>query len=70
VVFKGNLYYNQVTLPRRRILYNPESDILIAECLIASFGARRFSNIIIVIDIINIILRLGLVIVKVFRVIY
>jgi hypothetical protein len=70
VVLKGNLYYNQVTSPRRGILYNPESDILIAECLIAFFGVKRFPNIIIVISVVNIIPRLGLVIVKVFGVIH
>jgi hypothetical protein len=70
VVLKGNLYYNQVTSPRRGILYNPESDILIVECLIAFFGVKRFPNIIIVISVVNIIPRLGLVIVKVFGVIH
>jgi hypothetical protein len=69
VVLKSNLYYNQVTPPRRRILHNPESDILIAECLVAPF-VRRFSNIIIVISVVDIILRLGLVIIRVFRVVY
>lgn len=57
-------------LPRREILYDLESDILVVECLIVSFSARRFPNIVIVISIIDIILRLGLVIVRVFRVIY
>jgi hypothetical protein len=70
IVLEVNLYYNQVTLPRFRILYNLESNILIVECLIISFSTRRFPNIIIVISVINIILRLSLVIVKVFRVIY
>ena len=70
VVLKGDLHCNQVTLPRRGILHNPESNILVAECLVASFGARRLPNIIIVIGIINIIPRLGLVIVGVFGVIH
>jgi hypothetical protein len=70
VVLKGNLYYNYVTLPRRGILHNPESDILVIECLVASFNTKRFPNIIIVVGVINIILRLGLVVVGVFRVIY
>ena len=70
MVLKVNLYYNQVTLPRRGILFNPELNILIIECLIISFCAKRFPNIIIIISVINIILRLSLVIVKVFKVIY
>ena len=31
--------FNQVTLPRCGILHDPESDILVAECVFASFGA-------------------------------
>jgi hypothetical protein len=54
---------------RHWVLHNPKLDILIAECLIVPF-IKRFPNIIIVISIINIIQRLGLVIVRVFRVIY
>jgi hypothetical protein len=69
IVLKSNLYYNQVTPPRHRILYDLEPDILIAECLIAPF-IKRFSNIIIIISVVNIIPRLGLVIIKVFRVVY
>jgi hypothetical protein len=57
-------------LPRRGILHNLELDILIAECLIASFSARRFPNIIIVISVINIIPRFSFIIIGVFRVIY
>ena len=57
-------------LPRCRILYDLELDILIAECLIASFSARRFPSIVIVISVVNIILRFGFIIVGVFRVIY
>jgi hypothetical protein len=40
VVLEINLYYNQVTLPRRGILHDPELDILVIERLVASFGAR------------------------------
>jgi hypothetical protein len=45
-------------------------DILVAECLIASFSARRFPNIVIVISIIDIVPRFGLVIVRVFGVMH
>jgi len=70
VVLKVDLYYNQVSLSRRRILHDLELDILVAECLVASFSARRFPNIVIVISVVNIILRFGLVIVRVFGVMY
>jgi hypothetical protein len=70
IVLEVNLYYNQVTIPRRGILYDLELDILVVECLEASFSTRRFSNIVIVISIINIIPRFDLVIVGVFGVIY
>jgi hypothetical protein len=55
VVLESNLYHNQVTLPRRGILHYPESDILVAECLVVPFGTRRFPDIIIVISVIDII---------------
>jgi hypothetical protein len=70
VVLESDLYCNQVTLPRRRILRDPKSDILAAECLVASFGARRFPDIIIVIGFVDIIPRLGLVVVRVFGVVH
>jgi hypothetical protein len=70
IVLKINLYYNQVTLPRHRILHNLELNILVIERLIASFSARRFPNIVIVISVVNIIPRFSLVIVRVFGVIY
>lgn len=70
VVLKGNLYCNQVTLPRPGILHDPELDILVIEYLIASFGTRRFPNIVIVIGVVDIIPRLGLVVIGVFGVIY
>jgi hypothetical protein len=70
IVLEVDLYYNQVTLSKRGILYNLELDILVIECLIASFSTRRLSNIVIVISVINIIPRFGLVIVGVFGVIY
>jgi hypothetical protein len=44
--------------------------ILIAECLVASFDARRFPDIIIIISIVDIILRLGLIVVRVFGVVH
>jgi hypothetical protein len=70
VVLEGDLYCNQVTLPRRGILHDPESDILVVECLIAPFGVKRFSDIIIVISVVDIIPRLGLIIIRVFRVVH
>jgi hypothetical protein len=70
VVLEVDLHYNQVTLPRRGILHDPELDILVAECLIASFSTRRFPNIVIVISVVNIILRFGFIIVGVFKVIH
>ena len=55
---------------KRRILHNLKLDIFIIKCLIASFSAKRFSNIVIVISVVNIVLRFSLVIVEVFGVIY
>jgi hypothetical protein len=70
IVLKSDLYYNQVTPSRRGILHDLKSDILVTEYLIAPFSVRRFPDIIIVISVVNIILRLGLVVVRVFRVVY
>jgi hypothetical protein len=52
------------------MLYNPELNILIIEYFIVSFSIKRFSNIIIIISVVDIILRLGLIIIKVFKVVY
>jgi hypothetical protein len=65
VVLEGDLHSNQVTLPRRGILYDLELDILVVECLIASFGVKRCLKIIIVISVVDIILRLSLLVVGV-----
>jgi hypothetical protein len=55
---------------KHRILHNLKLNILVAKCFIASFNAKRFLNIFIVISLINIILKFSLIIVRVFGVIY
>ena len=44
MVFQSDLYRKQVSLSERGILYNPESDIFVAECLVASFCFDRFTS--------------------------
>jgi hypothetical protein len=51
------------------ILHNLKLDILVAKFLVASFSAKRFLNIVIVIGIVDSILRLSLVVIGVFGVI-
>jgi hypothetical protein len=51
-------------------LHNLELDILVIKCLIASFNAKRFPNIVIVISVVNIVLRFSLIIVRVFGVMH
>jgi hypothetical protein len=70
MILEGDLHYNQVTLPRCGILYNPKSDILVTKCLVMSISAKRFPDIVIVIGVVDIIPRLGLVVIGVFEVIY
>jgi hypothetical protein len=64
-VLERDLYSKKVSLFKYWILNDPESDILVTKCLIASFRFAKLASIVVIIGTIKAMLRIESIVVRI-----